>query len=153
WGPAGADGPLHWLALREGVGRNHGPNGRNPVLIDLRCQRVALVGKEDSGHGMDVVALDQFSQLRQGRCRIALGVLDDHFHLAPAHLLADLLEVHHEAARHILADCGAATRHLRQKSYLDRTLLAPSQTRSHHDHSYNYQERDDELFFHTILLL
>src|SRR5262249_39182151 len=56
-GPSGSDSPFYRLALCEVIGRDHGPNGRDPVFIHLWRQGVAFVREEDTGHRMYVVAL------------------------------------------------------------------------------------------------
>ena len=126
--PAGAHHPLGGLALGEVVGGDDGIEHRDPVLVDLRRQRVADVGEDAPASDVDLVALDQLAELGQRE----LGWPWVSSRSPPPcgrHLVAVLVEPHLKPVGHVLADCGGAAGDRREEADLDRPLLGRPQGR------------------------
>src|SRR3989441_889458 len=121
-GEAGTDEPLRPLALREVVGGVDRVEGRDPLRLDVRHERIGDVRQDDAGEHVHLVVLDELARLGERGRRLAFVVLEDDLELPAARLPARLLPVQLAAAVHVLAGGGDGARQGRDEADLDRSL-------------------------------
>ena len=146
-----AEEPLGDLALGQVVGRGEEERGEL-VALDERDEAIAHVGEEDAGEDVDLVVADELPVLRDGRGRVALRVLLEQLDLAPARLVADLLERELEAVEHVLACLGEDPRERAEESDADR-LRGSRRTRRKDEQGQGHGRDDDDADeLHALLL-
>src|SRR3989441_539362 len=121
-GEAGTDEPLRPLALREVVGGVDRVEGRDPLRLDVRHERIGDVRQDDAGEHVHLVVLDELARLGERGRRLAFVVLEDDLELPAPRLPARLLPVQLAAAVHVLAGGGDGARQWRDEADLDRSL-------------------------------
>src|SRR5947209_4899536 len=121
-GEAGTDEPLRPLALREVVGGVDRVEGRDPLRVAVRHERIGAVRQDAAGERVHLVVLDELARLGERGRRLAFVVLEDDLELPAARLPARLLPVQLAAAVHVLAGGGDGARQGRDEADLDRSL-------------------------------
>jgi hypothetical protein len=92
------------------------------LSLDVRHERVRHIGEDDPGQHVNLIAFDQLPRLRNGDCRLACVVFEDHLELSASDLPAGLLPVKLTAVVHVLSRLGDSAGDRRDEPEFDRCL-------------------------------